>query len=69
MMQFAERLDATLVPDCIRSVSRFGRTTYVNICNGQSVDVPWGEMTFFWVVTFAVTMVLTAVWSYRVMTR
>lgn len=28
--------------ECIKSVSNFGFTTYHNICNGTSVNVPWG---------------------------
>lgn len=38
--------------ECIKSVSNFGATTYVNICNGNTKVVPWG--TVDWVLAISV---------------
>lgn len=31
---------------CLKAIANFGSTTYQNVCNGTSVDVPWGTMDY-----------------------
>lgn len=30
--------------ECIKTISRFGSTTYNNICSGSSVTLDWGSV-------------------------
>ena len=38
---------------CTKTVSHLGYTTYVNICNGLSKDVPWGNLDWLGFVALA----------------
>lgn len=58
--------DITLTADCIKSVSNFGSTTYMNICTGTSSVVPWGAMDIaapVIAVLVAITVMGFAVWA------
>ena len=34
---------------CIVQKEYIGHTTYVNICNHTSTDVPWSSVDYFWI--------------------
>ena len=42
-------IDSKTLEMCLKGVSNFGSTTYMNICNGQSAIIPMGGMD--WVLT------------------
>lgn len=45
--------------DCIKSISHIGSTTYVNICSGTHVDVPWGSVD--WLSCAGITLMVLAI--------
>lgn len=52
--------------ECIKPVDQWGQTIYYNICNGDSVVVPWGIMHYAFfpllvVVLAAITFIVAKV--------
>ena len=42
-----EALDLNLnAAQCIHSATHWGSTTYLNICKGTTVSMPWGEVDY-----------------------
>ena len=42
-----EALDLNLnAAQCIQSATHWGSTTYLNICKGTTVSMPWGEVDY-----------------------
>jgi hypothetical protein len=49
-----------ITKDCIQTINDFGKTTYVNICNGNINYVNWGA--FDWVIiALLMAMLLTII--------
>lgn len=40
-------VDSQNLQQCLKGVSDFGSTTYMNICTGAENIVPWGAVDFF----------------------
>jgi hypothetical protein len=47
-------VDAQTLEQCLKSVSHFGRTEYINICTEKISVVPWGNADWFGIVTLCV---------------
>lgn len=46
------------INQCIKAIEYIGHTTYLNICNGKSYDVPWGTAWIVQVPLFLGVMLL-----------
>lgn len=55
--------------ECIKSVSNIGSTTYMNICTGKNVDVPWGMADYVAPPVFFILMLIIAWFAYKLLQR
>ena len=47
-------IDAKSLEMCLKSVSSFGQTTYMNICTGAQSIVPWGSVDWTFAAFFTI---------------